>query len=184
PLLENDVMQFKLDLDLKVEVTSIYATYGLFDNLDVGVVVPLVSTTLRGQSTANIIPFGGPTAAHFFAGTPSNPVLNATRLVDGSAFGLGDVAVRTKWSIRQTARAGLALLGDVRFATGNDDDLLGAGRFSARGLAILSAKFDNFSPHGNVGYVFRAGDLQNDAVLATVGFDHLMSDRVTIATDL
>jgi hypothetical protein len=43
---------------------------------------------------------------------------------------------------------------------------------------------DRFSPHVNVGYVYRSGETDNDAVLATAGFDHLMSDKVTLATDL
>ena len=184
PLLENDIMQFKLNLDVNVAVNSIYATYGLFDNMDVGIVLPLVSTSMRGRSDAQIIPFGGPTAAHFFAGTPGNPVLAASRDVDGSAFGLGDVAIRTKVGIRQSQRSSFALLADARFATGDAENLLGTGRFSARGLAILSGRFGTFSPHGNAGYIYRAGGVQNDAVLATAGFDNLMANRVTLAVDL
>jgi hypothetical protein len=184
PLLENDIMQFKLNLDINVEVTSIYATYGLFDNMDVGIVLPLVSTRLTGQSDAQVIPFGGPTAAHFFSGTPSNPVLSATRNVDGSAFGLGDVAVRTKVRIRESPHGNFALLGEARFATGNEDELLGSGRFAARGLAVLAGRFGTFSPHGNVGYVYRSGDVQNDGVVAIVGFDDLLQEHVTIAAEL
>jgi hypothetical protein len=184
PLLENDIMQFKLNMDINVQVTSIYATYGLFDNMDVGIVLPLVSTKLHGRSDAQMIPFGGPTVAHFFAGTPADPVLSASRDVDGSAFGLGDVAVRTKIGIRQSEHGNLALLADARFATGDEEDLLGSGNFSARALAILSGRYGTFSPHGNAGYAFRAGGKQNDAVLATVGFDNLMADRVTLAVDL
>src|SRR5205085_777702 len=112
PNLENDVMQFKLDLDLHVQVTAIYATFGLTDNLDVGLVVPVVSTSMHGRSDAQVIPFGGPTAAHFFAGTPANPVLSATREVDGNATGLGDVAVRSKLSVFQSTRSSVAILGE------------------------------------------------------------------------
>ncbi|MEO8623287.1 MAG: hypothetical protein ABI625_19580 [bacterium] len=184
PTFENDLMQFKLNMDINVQVTSIYATYGLFDNMDVGIVLPLVSTKMHGRSDAQIIPFGGPTVAHFFAGTASDPVLSASRDVEGSAFGLGDVAVRTKIGVRQSEHGNFALLADARFATGDDEELLGSGHFSARGLAILSGRFGTFSPHGNAGYAFRAGGTQNDAVLATVGFDNLMADRVTLAVDL
>ena len=184
PLLENDIMQFKLDMDINVEVTSFYATYGLFDNVDVGIVLPLASTSLHGQSNAQIIPFGGPTAAHFFAGTPENPVLSASRDVDGSAFGLGDIALRTKWAVRQTEHSNLAVMADARFATGDAEELLGSGEFSARALAILTGRFGTFSPHANVGYIYRAGGTQNDAVLATTGFDNLLADRVTMAVDL
>jgi hypothetical protein len=184
PGLENDVILFNLALDLDVTVTSFYATFGLFDRLDVGVLVPLVSSNLHGQSTAQVIPFGGPTAAHFFAGTPDDPQLAATRFVDGSSFGLGDVATRLKLSVLESQRLSVALLGDARFATGSAEDFLGAGSFSARGLAIMSARYGAFSPHANVGYAYRSAEGQNDAVLATVGFDHLMSNRVTLAADL
>lgn len=187
PGLENDIMQFRLNLDLDVAVTNVYATYGLNDWMDVGVVVPLVSTHLHGNSFAQVIPFGGPTAAHFFAGTPTNPVLSATRDVSGSAFGLGDVAVRSKVKIHESERSGVALLGEARFATGASDDLLGAGVFTARGVAVVSGTVGSFSPHANFGYAYHAssGNVPwNDAVLATVGFDDLMAPRVTLAVDL
>ena len=184
PLLENDVMQFKLNLDIGVNVTPIYATYGVTDNFDVSVVVPIVSTSMHGASNAQIIPFGGPTAAHFFAGTPTNPVLSASRNVDGSATGLGDVAVRAKLNIHQSPRSDVALLGEARFATADADQLLGAGTFSSRGLAIFSARFGTFSPHLNTGYLYRSGVNQNSAVLGTFGFDDLIADHVTLAADL
>jgi hypothetical protein len=184
PNLENDVMQFKLALDLDVRITSFYATYGVTDKLDVGIVLPIVSTTLHGRSDANIFPFGGTTAAHFFAGTPASPVLNASRDVDGSAWGVGDVAIRTKLNVHQSPRTNIALLADARFATGNEDNLLGSGQFSARGLAILSATAGALSAHLNSGYSYRGGGQRNDFVLATVGFDDLIAEHVTLAADL
>jgi hypothetical protein len=184
PLLENDVMQFKLNLNIGVNVTPVYATYGVTDNLDVSLVVPIVSTSLHGASNAQIIPFGGPTAAHFFAGTPSNPVLSANRSVDGSATGLGDVAVRAKVNVHSSPRSDVALLGEARFATADASQLLGAGSFSSRGLAIVSARFGTFSPHLNAGYLYRSDANQNHAVLGTFGFDDLIADHVTLAADL
>ena len=186
PALENDVMTFSLSLDLDVTVTTFYVTYGLWDWMDVGVVVPLVDTRMHGHSFAQVVPFGGTTAAHFFAGTPDDPVLSASRSVSGSSTGLGDVALRTKVAIREAATNSLALLGEVRFATGSADDLLGSGGFSARGLAVLSGRVGDFSPHLNVGYTYH-GDAEqprNDALLASVGFDHLLSEYVTLAVSL
>ena len=184
PNLENDVMQFKLNLGLSVRVTTMYATVGVTDNIDFGVVLPIVSTSMTGESTAQVIPFGGPTAAHFFSGTPGTPVLLGSRKVDGSSSGLGDVALRTKVNIQQSARTSVALLGEARFATGNQEELLGAGAFASRGLAVISAKFGNVSAHGNTGYIYRGGSTQNHAVVGTVGFDNLIADRVTMAADL
>jgi hypothetical protein len=184
PLLENEVIRVHLSLHTDVSITSFYATYGLFDRLDVSFVVPLVSTHLSGTSEAQIVPFGGTTAVHFFAGTPTDPVLSASRNVEGSAFGLGDVAVRVKALVRQTQRASFAVFGDARFATGDEDDLLGAGYFAARGAGALTAHFGAFSPHLNFGYLYRHTETASDAVLGTGGFDHLMAPNVTLAVDL
>jgi hypothetical protein len=184
PLLENEVIHVRLDMSMDVTTTAFYATYGLFDFMDVSFVVPLVSTRFHGTSEANIIPFGGTSAVHFFAGTPSDPVLDASRDVNGSAFGVGDVAVRTKLLFRQTARGALALVGDARFATGDASDLLGAGYFSARGAAVLTGMFGPFSPHVNFGYLYRNTESASDAVLATAGFDHVMVPNVTLALDV
>lgn len=184
PLLENEVIQVRLNMSMDVTITSFYATYGIFDFLDLSFVVPLVSTRFRGLSEANVVPFGGTTATHFFEGTPTEPVLSATRDVSGSASGVGDVALRTKLLVRQSARAALALYGDARFATGDDTDLLGAGYFQARGGAAITALLGAFSPHVNAGYLYRATDDANDAVVGALGFDHLMSPNVTIAVDV
>jgi len=184
PALENDVIDVNLALDISVRVTSLYVTYGVTDRLDVSAVVPVVSTSLSGDSFAQVVPFGGPTAAHFFAGTPSNPVLSATRNVHGSATGLGDVALRAKLHVGDSPRASLALLAESRFATGSADDLLGSGTFAARALAVLTGRAGDISPHANVGYLFRSGGRQNDAVLATAGFDERVTDQVTLAADV
>jgi len=49
---------------------------------------------------------------------------------------------------------------------------------------VVSARFGSFSPHTDVGYLRRVGNFRNDAVLATLGFDHLMAPAVTLAADL
>jgi hypothetical protein len=184
PVLENDVINFRLSLDLDVRVTSAYLTYGLTDRFDVGVVIPVVQTHLHGESEADISPFGGTAAAHYFAGTTTDPVLNASRAVDGSASGLGDVALRMKANIRSTPTSGFALLFDARFPTGSSKDELGSGSFAGRSVAVFTSTYGDFSPHANIGYLYRAGARQNDAVLGTAGFDYKMADRVTMAADL
>ena len=181
---ENDVINLALNLDLRVEVTTLYATFGVSDRIDVGIVLPLVNTELRGESNAQIVPFGGTTALHFFAGTAANPTLGASRVVSGSAFGIGDVALRAKFLVSESRGANLALLGDVRFPTGDAADLLGAGSFAARGLAVLSGRVGDLSPHANVGYLYRAGGTKNGAVLATAGFDDEIVKGVTLAADV
>jgi len=184
PTHENDVIDLRLALDLDMTVTSFFVTFGLADRVDIGVALPIVSTTLRGTSDAQIVPFGGTTAQHFFGGTAANPELSTSRFVEGSATGVGDIATRVKINLTRTERTSFAVLADVRFPTGSAEDLLGSGHIAARGLGILSARFGAFSPHANVGYLFRGGSAQNSSVLATVGFDHVMAPWAAIAVDV
>jgi hypothetical protein len=184
PVLENDAMDFRLSMDLHVNVTSLYVTYGVSDRFDFGLVVPVVQANFVGESDAQIMPFGGTSAAHYFAGTPTNPVLSAHRQSLGSAAGLGDVALRLKLNMRDTPTSSFAFLVDGRFPTGSQEDLLGSGKFAGRALVIINSKFGDFSPHLNAGYLHHGGGQQNDAVLGTVGFDHRLSDTFTLAADL
>jgi hypothetical protein len=184
PRLENDVIALRLALDIDMTVTSFFLSFGLLDRVDIGVALPIVSTSLVGTSDIQIISFAESTAAHFFGGTPSDPQLSTSRSVAGSATGVGDVAARVKVTVSQAERSTFALLADVRFPTGSADDLLGSGHVVARGLGILSARFGPFSPHANVGFLLRSTDSLNNAVLATVGFDHLMAPWATLAVDL
>lgn len=181
PLRENDVLQVRLDLNLNVLVTTFFTTWGITDRVDVGLAVPMVHTSLTGRSAGQFFPFGIPTS-HFFAGDSANPVLTASAATFGSATGVGDIVLRTKWSVSTTEDGGVAVLADARLPTGSDEDLTGSGHFSLRGLLLASTRFGDFSPHLNLGYAIRGG--RNDAVLASTGFDQPLSDWATLAADV
>ena len=181
PLRENDILQVRLDLSVNLLVSTFFTTYGITDKIDVGIAVPLVHTGITGRSTGQFFPFGIPTS-HFFAGDSANPVLSATATTFGFSTGIGDVALRTKWSLLDKEQLGMAFMADARLPTGSDEDLTGAGHASIRGLFLASARLGNFAPHLNLGYALRGG--RNDAVLATGGFDQPLSDWATIAVDI
>jgi hypothetical protein len=190
PLSENDLLEVLLTLNLDVDVASLFVTYGLLDRVDLGLIFPVVHTNLAAHSVAQIIPFGTlPTGAmHFLGGTPQDPVLSTTQVVDGSATGIGDLAGRMKVNLVQRNRAAMAVLADVRAPTGDEKDFLGTGEWSFRGFGILSLQFGNFSPHVNAGYVWRgenaANGVANDAALATVGFDQVFAPWATFSVDV
>jgi len=189
PKLENDFVRLDLDLDLNVTATTFVVSFGLVDRIDIGAVVPIISTTLRGSSRAEVVPFGDrsgnpSSTVHFFDGSPVAPQLTSNKLVSGSASGVGDIAARVKIAVSESDRARFAILGETRFPTGSEEDLLGSGELVVRGMGIVSAQFGDFSPHGNLGYAYHDSELLNDAVLATVGFDHLMAPWATLAMDL
>ncbi len=175
PAVENDVIELNLELDLNVVASWFLLTYGLTDRIDVGFAVPFISTSLDGRSTATVIPFGD-NVNHFFEGTPSNPDFTASRSVNGSATGIGDIAGRIKIQVASP----FSILTDVRLPTGSAEELLGSGETAVRGLGIFSTQLGDFTPHANVGYLYRTGELQTDAVLAALGFDHSLA---TLAVD-
>jgi hypothetical protein len=184
PEKENDIIQVRLQLNVNLLVATFFATYGLSDQVDVSVAIPLVHTSLQGRSAAQIFPFGGPTAVHFFTGTPENPGLTANAATFGSHTGIGDIALRIKANLRPGERFGLSVMGDARLPTGSQAELSGAGHLAIRGLAIASGRFGDFSPHLNLGYLLRTGRQRNDALLLTGGFDQPLSGWATLAVDV
>jgi hypothetical protein len=183
PDFENDHIAVNMALELNSTSFYLNATWGILDFVDVGVAVPFVRTSMNGTATAQIMPFGNNTV-HNFGGDPANPIMRSTTAVSGTASGIGDVVGRLKINLGQSKKFGAALLGEARFPTGNEDDLLGAGFSSIRTMAVGSAQFGDFAPHLNVGYLFRSSNEVNDAVWTAIGFDHRMTDWATVAADL
>jgi len=140
PSFENDVILLDLGMTVNVIVATVAATVGITDFIDIGVALPLVRTEVSGRSSAQVLPFGS-TAIHRFGGTATDPVLRATATMEGSATGIGDVAVRAKINLGQSSSMGVALLGDVRLPTGAEEDLLGAGttQFRIQGIPAVKA---------------------------------------------
>jgi hypothetical protein len=174
-----------MELAVQTIAASFFATYGLNNWIDVGIAIPFVRTSISGWSEAQIIPFGS-NSVYSFGGPADDPKLKETSFQEGSATGIGDVGVRVKLNLSQTGRLGVAYLGDLRLPTGSEDNLLGLGAVAARGLGVASMEFGNFTPHINLGYLYRgrADSLQNHTLLATLGFDHLLTTGITLAVDV
>ena len=183
PFFENDVMALNLAMNVNVLVGTVSLTYGLTDFIDVGVAVPFVRTKVSGRSDAQIIPFGD-IAIHRFGGTSTDPILRASTSMEGSASGIGDVAGRVKINLGQGSTMGAALLGEFRFATGDEENLLGTGANQIRVTALYSAQLGTFSPHLNVGYAARQGETQRDGVFIQGVMDNLLTDWATLAAGI
>jgi len=154
------------------------------DWLDVGFALPVVNLGMVGISTATIHPASGLPALHFFGGTPDAPVFTAQKSTVGSTTGVGDLAARVKMLLVRGEAADLAVLGEVRLPTGNEEDFLGTGDVNARGVFIASTTIQDFSPHMNIGYGYRGAELDQDVIEVTTGFDHRLSNSATLAVDL
>ena len=181
--IENDLIFVDASLRVSLLATSIIAAYGLGDRLDVSVLVPIIRASMFGESRGAVDSGTGGTDFHRFDLGSGSVSESARSTVDAAASGLGDVGVRLKLNVHQTTAAGLAFIGDVRLPTGSEDDFLGAGEASMRGIAAASAQIGSFAPHLNVGMEIGGAD-RSTSTLATVGFDQRLGASATLAVEL
>lgn len=176
-----DAIDLQVALDYDMGVTALYATVGVLDRVDVGIVAPLVQTRLRGQSSASVVAGAAGGSSTVFGGTAAAPVLTSQQVIGGRVSGIGDVALRAKVNFVDRPTGGIGLVGDVRLPTGDADNLLGSGTFSARVLGVYSGRFGGLTPYANAGYLYFADRAINDAFLATVGVDADMAPWATVS---
>jgi len=195
-----DVIATHNSIDLKVGQFITYLNYGLADGVDVSVAVPFVKVDLGVTSLATIQRIGTASnpATHFFR-DPSAPGAfgnSKTFSSSGSASGVGDVIGRLKGRLVKSGATGVALGVDVRFPTGDEEDLLGSGAWGVKPFLVLSVSQRVLSPHVNVGYQWNgqsvlAGNVVTgekkslpDQFLYAAGVDVGVTSKVTLALDL
>jgi hypothetical protein len=183
PPLELDTIHVATSLDASVSVFALSATWGISNNVDVGFAIPVVDLSVRGTSIGTIVPVTG-VIAHFWKGTIDNPQLVDTAHGSTHQTGIGDVSLRAKFNLVQSPIGGAAFLADVRLPTGKQDNLLGTGRTSVISWFITSLTLKQFTPHANIGYLYRSSDSLNSSVLTAVGFDALVASHFTLAGDV
>jgi len=184
---ESDTIDLILDMDVNANIFAVFATFGLTNNLDIGVAIPYINLSLRGvaQATVNSFTYArADTAFHNFGQDVRNPELQAISPYDESASGLGDVAIKLKYSFVRGADMDIAALMDVRVPTGKDADFLGTGKTNIRFAGIISKKIGDFTPHLNIGYDKRSADLDSDEFEFAVGFDQKIVSGLTFAFDI
>jgi hypothetical protein len=184
---EDDVIDLFMDLHAQAGIGAVVATMGVTNDLDVSLALPIVTVHLTGTARAVIgsYTFGRlGHANHFFSGDTLHPVLTTDVPYNQSATGLGDIAVRLKYSLARGGDMDFATLLDVRLPTGKKENFLGSGKSTIRLWAIMSKRIGDFTPHLNLGYAHKAASYQSDAVEFRAGFDSKLSRAITWAFDL
>jgi hypothetical protein len=156
---EADVINTVNSIDLKMDQTVLYGTFGLTDRIDVSVSVPIVDVRMSASSNATILRVSGPTFVPAPGVPPAaNPhqfnaggALTNVYTSNGSATGIGDVTVRVKANIYNNESLGVAVAADIRTPTGNAREFLGSGATGIRPFIAISGR-RRFSPHVNLGF--------------------------------
>jgi len=166
-------------LGIQNYVTAFSFTYGILDDLDVNLLVPVIATTLRvgvqSQQVASATPGGSFTP-------DTGPLL--TGRTGGHATGVGDILVRLKYQLPRLDWLRSAAALQLRLPSGNEDDFQGTGSFEASPFLFASTiLWDRVEPHANLGVDLRADDVERSQARYGVGVDVDVHPRVGLSLD-
>jgi hypothetical protein len=184
---EGDLIETALAMELKADTFAFFVNYGVTDSLDVGVAVPILHVSLDASVEATVQRLATATAPtiHAFENGATSEIITD----NGSATGIGDIAIRAKYHFLKGGGGGLAVGFDLRTPTGDADNLLGTGATQGKILLIGSTERRMFAPHFNIGYTF-SGDSGNEFINVTDEFNYVFGTefvahpKVTVAFDL
>jgi hypothetical protein len=187
PPFEGDLIEAALSLELVSDTSTVFATYGVSDRLDIGLAVPFVRVKLNADVLAKIerlATVAEPDIHSFEGGNPDQHVFS----LGGAAAGIGDIMLRAKYRF-PAGPMGLAAAVESRLPTADETNLLGTGGVQTKVRGILSYDRGRFSPHLNFGYTFSTrgglpGATLHDEVSGTAGFDAAVTSRVTMSFDV
>lgn len=189
PDFEVDTIVVDVDIDLEQDVWALFGTYGLLPRLDVGIVVPIIHSSLRADAVGRIVESNNccPGIHQFDPDPLTDPPQDDPRSsVRGSATGIGDVLLRAKYHLPHPDRAWMpetAVLFQIKTPSGDEDELLGTGDTRLTPMFIADHRFGPVSPHVNFGFEFVPGHSSRQAFKVLAGLDVRAHERVTLASD-
>jgi hypothetical protein len=171
-------------MKLSMDTVGLFANYGITDQVDIGVAVPIVRVRMETQLDSRIA-VGSQNFGNVIPGTP----------VSGEASGIGDIILRGKYNFLKRTGGGLAALVDWRVPTGDEEDFLGVGGSQLKLQLAGSTAVGRIAPHVNVGFTISGeSDVAADPstyILAPSdefnfagGVDIAVHDRMTVVGDI
>jgi hypothetical protein len=188
----DDILLTQLNLEFSFDLIYLTAAYGVTDNVDVSLALSINRAEMRGRATAMTLNPNDDPDQVVFAADQKGVISNASLCdpafscaVDGfdeSAFGTGDLFLRSKWHFANTRFADFATVGVLTLPTGNADDFLGFHDVTFTPWLVVSKPFDRVEPHINLGYSIRSGKDVSQAQWI-VGADFRATNWLTLAVD-
>jgi hypothetical protein len=208
------ISQVRSRIDLQAHVIVPTLRYGITPYWDMSLTIPIVNTFLRVKNglvrvldTDARVPFrcercdvhekpdpldvgidregnrfGTGTAVVGFWKSRRPPITLSKAA--GSATGVGDVALRTKYHFWRTETGGAALGLNLQFPTGEVRNFHGTNETHLSTFLYLSQVLgDRFEPHLNVGVDFNADDVDRSSFLYAVGGTLLVGRKLGLIVD-
>jgi hypothetical protein len=153
-----------LTLRISTSTLTLFGSIGITDRLEIGGAVPFVRLMLDGRRV-NV--YRGET------------LLQASGTAATS--GVGDLAMRAKYTIVAGRGGGVAAAAEMRLPTGDDRNLLGAGAVSLRFMGIGSYEEGRLALHANASLA--RGGVSSEAAFAGAA-SVAVRPRVTVSGEL
>jgi len=168
--------RLRYSLGLQNYITAVSFTYGVLDDLDVNLLVPIIATNMRvgvhAQQTA--------TAGLDGVFTPS-PGFERVGHDDGNAVGVGDLLLRAKYQLPRLdwLRSALGLV--MRLPSGSTSNFQGTGDVEISPFLYLSTVlWDRVEPHVNLGIDYNANNVSQSAARYGAGVDVDVTRRFNV----
>jgi hypothetical protein len=182
---EKDTISVRLNLKIEQDFFNFSGTYGITDRWDVGVILPFVRILVSADALATINRNSGAVSVivHNFPG-PIHDTQHS--MASSEAFGLGDLALRTKYNFVKDEELwpDLSVVTQVKVPTGDPKNLLGSGSTDLLGMLIASKRFGPVTPHTNLGWEWNTDKYRQSNLRYILGFDALTVRSLTLAMDL
>jgi hypothetical protein len=159
---------FGVGMDVRLSQSIAFLTYGVTDNFDVSVGLPMIHSAVSARTYNGTIYAGngfgtnGSTCWCANTFTPGAPTLTLPEINQSSLSktGFGDLLVRLKDTVMRKSSMVVAVGGDIRFPTGDSQNYLGVGTTTVKPFTAVSfytkPLHNNIilSPHFDLGWQF------------------------------
>jgi len=181
PAFEGDLVTARVSMRAESEVTTLVASYGVHDGLDIAIALPVVRVRLDVAALATVqrLSTADDSRTHEFPNGSREQKISR----GGEAEGIGDITLRAKYLLFDNDDAYIGVATDVQLPTGEERDLLGSGETQA--LFSLTGMMNRYplAPHINLGYRTAGGEIPNEVSYA-LGVDIVADAKLTLAADL
>ena len=172
---------FALGMDVRLSQDIAFLTYGVTDWFDVSVGLPMIHSAVAARSYDGTIYAGngfgtqGSTCWCVNTFTPGYPTLIEPQIGQSALgkTGFGDLLLRLKGTVIRKSSVVVAVGGDIRFPTGDEQNYLGVGTTTVKPFAAVSFYSKPLrnnivlSPHFDVGWQFSGKSILGGALEGT-----------------
>ncbi len=182
PAFERDTADLLFeDFELRSHVVSFSGTYGITDNWDVNVLVPLVVTSMYLETRQRLNNESDPDT-HFF-NTATRQTERFTKF-DDDKVGVGDIQLRTKYHLYGMGGFNIASGLTLRVPSGDEDNFQGLGDPTLTPFFSLAQEYGRFDFHASSGVEFNFDDSDRSRVRYAGGVTLTLIEQLAVLADV